>query len=173
MQPDGGEGLSVNQSVSLGLGFPIRVRPYQSGDESFVLSLAPRLLTGMPPWRSPEKWLEAVQGWMAQDFEKHGRQSMLFIAEDEQHERLGFANVAAARHFTGEPHAYLGELAVSEAAEGRGIGQALVHACEQWAREQGYRTLVLDTGATDNERARCFYEKLGFQLESVKLTVLL
>ncbi len=173
MRSGGGEGHSSGHAAPFGQGAPIRVRPYQPGDEAFVLSLAPRLLSGIPPWRSAEKWLEAVQGWVTQDFEKHGRQSMLFIAEDEQHERLGFANVADARHFTGEPHAYLGELAVSEAAEGRGIGQALVHACEQWAREQGYRTLVLDTGATNNERARRFYEHLGFQLESVKLTVLL
>ncbi len=172
MQSDG-EGHSSGRAAPFGQGYPVRVRPYQPGDEAFVLSLAPRLLTGMPPWRSAEKWLEAVRGWVTQDFEKHGHQSMLFIAEDEQHERLGFANVASAQHFTGEPHAYLGELAVSEAAEGRGIGQALVHACEQWAREQGYHTLVLDTGATDNERARRFYEHLGFQLESVKLTVVL
>jgi GNAT superfamily N-acetyltransferase len=151
----------------------ILVRSYKPGDEAFVLSLAPRLLIGIPPWRSAEKWLEAVQGWMTQDFEKHGRQSMLFIAEDEQGERLGFANVAQVQHFTGEPLAYLGELVVNEAAEGRGAGQALVHACEQWASAQGYRSLVLDTGTINNERTRRFYQHLGFLEESVKLAKLL
>lgn len=151
----------------------ILVRPYKPGDEAFVLSLAPRLLIGIPPWRSAEKWLEAVQGWITQDFEKHGRQSMLFIAENEQSEGLGFANVGHIQHFTGEPLAYLGELVVKEAAEGQGAGQALVHACEQWAREQGYRSLVLDTGTIGNERARRFYQHLGFLEESIKLTKLL
>jgi len=173
MQPPTGEPHAGSPSVPAGQGTLIQVRPYRPGDEAFVLSLAPRLLMGMPPWRSVEKWLEAVHGWITQDFEKHGQQSMLFIAEDAQGNRLGFANVAHAQHFTGEPHAYLGEVAVSEAAEGRGIGQALVHACEQWASEQGYRTLVLDTGTTNNERARDFYDQLGFQLESLKLTKLL
>jgi GNAT superfamily N-acetyltransferase len=149
------------------------VRSYQPGDEAFILGLASRLLTGIPPWRPADKWLEAVKGWLTQDFEKHGKQSMLFVAEDEQGERLGFANVADGPHFTGEPHVYLGELAVSEAAEGRGAGQALVHACEQWAHEQGYRLLVLDTGAIDNERARRFYDQLGYQPESIKLAKLL
>ena len=135
---------------------PIRLRAYQPGDEEFVLGLAPRLLTGIAPWRSTESWLEAVKGWLAQDFETHGKQSMLFIAEDEKGERLGFAGVAHAQHFTGEKHAYLGELAVREAAEGRGVGQALVRACEQWARQQGYRCLTLDTGPHYNERARRF-----------------
>jgi GNAT superfamily N-acetyltransferase len=137
------------------------------------LGLAPRLLTGIPPWRPADKWLEAVQGWLRQDFAQHGNQSKLFVAEDGQGERLGFANVAHTPHFTGESQAYLGELAVSEAAEGDGVGQALIHACEQWAQQQGYRFLVLDTGALDNERARRFYDQLGFQPESVKLTKLL
>lgn len=150
----------------------ILIRPYKPSDEDFVLSLAPRLLTGIPPWRSEEKWLEAVKGWLAQDFEKHGKQSMLFIAENERGERLGFANVAQAQHFTGEPLAYLGELVVNEAAEGRGAGQALVHACEQWANALGYRSLVLDTGTIKNERARRFYQRLGFLEESVKLAKL-
>ncbi|WP_165422929.1 GNAT family N-acetyltransferase [Ktedonosporobacter rubrisoli] len=167
------ENMRSNFSVPDNADSAIRVRPYRSGDEAFVLSLAPRLLTGMPPWRSAEKWLGAVQYWMKQDFKNHGKRCMLFIAENEHGERLGFANVAYAKHFTGEPYAYLGELAVSEEVEGHGVGKALVHACEQWAREQGYSSLVLDTGTTDNERARNFYKRLGFVPESIKLTKLL
>jgi GNAT superfamily N-acetyltransferase len=52
--------------------------------------------------------------------------------------------------------------------EGHGVGQALVAACEQWAREQGYPFLVLATGAA-NTRARGFYQHLGFLEEDVKL----
>jgi ribosomal protein S18 acetylase RimI-like enzyme len=172
MQPQTGGERSPHSPQPARHETSIRVRPYQPGDEPFVLSLAPRLLIGIAPWRSAENWLEAVKGWLTNDFETHGKQSMLFIAENEHGERLGFAGVAHAQHFTGEKHAYLGELAVSEAAEGQGAGQALVRACEEWTRQQGYHSLVLDTGTQNNERARRFYELLGFQEESIKLTKL-
>ena len=64
------------------------------------------------------------------------------------------------------------ELAAYEAAEGRGVGKALAQACEQWAREQGYRILSLTTGAA-NERALGFYRHMGYQDEDVTLVKLL
>jgi GNAT superfamily N-acetyltransferase len=68
--------------------------------------------------------------------------------------------------------AYIGELATSETVEGRGVGTALVKACEQWAREQGYMLLTLTTGIA-NARALSFYHHLGFLDEDVTLTKLL
>ncbi len=82
---------------------------------------------------------------------------MVTVAEDEQGERLDFATVSHDTHFTGEDQAYIGELATSEVAEGRGIGKALAQACEQWARDLGYRILSLATGAA-NGRALGFYQ---------------
>ena len=38
----------------------IHVRPYVADDRTFVLSLAPRLLIGMPPWRDPQLWLPCL-----------------------------------------------------------------------------------------------------------------
>ncbi len=52
------------------------------------------------------------------------------------------------------------------------MGQALVAACEQWAREQGYAFLSLETGAA-NTRAIGFYHHLGFQEEDVRLVKVL
>jgi len=63
-------------------------------------------------------------------------------------------------------------LATSAASEGRGVGTALIAACEQWARDQGYRILSLSTGAA-NARALGFYRHLGFHEEDVKLVKLL
>jgi len=45
----------------------IHVRPYVSDDRTFVLSLAPRLLIGMPPWRDPQLWLSAFQNWITRN----------------------------------------------------------------------------------------------------------
>lgn len=150
----------------------IRVRAYVDADRDFVLSLAPRLAIGMPAWRDPQQWLTAVDGWITGSIEQHGRNTMVFIAEDEQGVRLGFATVSHDKHFTGQPQAYIGELATSAEAEGRGAGAALVAACEQWAREHDYPILTLSTGAA-NPRALGFYHHLGFQDEDVKLVKLL
>ncbi|MCG8351784.1 MAG: GNAT family N-acetyltransferase [Chloroflexales bacterium] len=150
----------------------IRVRPYLSADRAFVLGLAPRLTIGMPSWRDPHMCITAVQDWIIGSIDQHGQQTMVFVAEDDHDERLGFATVTHQNHFTGERQAYIGELATSEAAEGRGVGQILLHACEQWARDQGYRILALTTGAA-NDRALGFYRHLGYRDEDVKLVKIL
>jgi GNAT superfamily N-acetyltransferase len=150
----------------------IHVRPYVSDDRTFVFSLAPRLLIGMPPWRDPQLWLTAFQDWITVSIDQLGQETMVFIAENDQGERLGFATLSHDNHFTGEHQAYINELATSEVAEGSGVGTALIQACEQWAREQGYRILALSTGAA-NGRALGFYHHLGFRDEDVKLIKLL
>jgi ribosomal protein S18 acetylase RimI-like enzyme len=150
----------------------IRTRPYNPDDRAFVFSLARRLTIGMPDWRDRAQCLAAVEEWIQGSIGQHGPETMVFIAEDEHGERLGFATVTHETHFTGERQAYIGELATGEAAEGRGVGRALAEACEQWAREQGYRIISLATGAA-NERARGFYRHLGYQDEDVRLIRLL
>ncbi|HEY0753496.1 MAG TPA: GNAT family N-acetyltransferase [Ktedonobacteraceae bacterium] len=146
----------------------MRIRPYTPADREFVLSLAPRLLVGAAPWLDPERMLVAVRQWITDSITKHGGETMVFVAEDASQKRLGFVSVAHKRHFTGEPLAYIGELAVAEAVEGRGVGRELVRACEQWAHVQGYGQCALETGFA-NERGRRFYERLGFKEESVRL----
>lgn len=43
--------------------------------------------------------------------------------------------------------AHLHQLGVEPAQRGHGIGGALIDACEQWAREQGFAAIALDTAA--------------------------
>ena len=150
----------------------IRVRPYVPTDREFVLSLAPRLAIGIPPWRDSQKMTVTAENWIKGSIEQHEQKTMVFVAEDEQGERLGFATVSQSTHFTGEGQAYIGELATSETAEGRGIGKLLAQTCEQWAREQGYRILSLATGAA-NEPALGFYRHMGYRDEDITLVKLL
>ncbi len=49
---------------------------------------------------------------------------MIFVAEDDQAQRLGFVTVTHQTHFTGERQAYIGELATTESAERRGSWQS-------------------------------------------------
>jgi GNAT superfamily N-acetyltransferase len=150
----------------------VRVRPYIPDDRAFVLDLAPRLAIGRQPWRDLELWLKAVEGWLTESIDQHERKTMVLIAEDEQGQRLGFATVSHSTHFTGQRQANIGELVTNEKVEGRGVGTALVEACERWAREQGYALLTVSTGAA-NVRALRFYHHLGFSDEDVMLTKVL
>lgn len=150
----------------------LNIRSYVPADRGFVVSLAPRLAIGMQRWRDRELWLRTVEGWITESLSQHKQRTLVLIAEDEQGERLGFATVSHSAHFTGQGQANIGELATSESAESRGVGTALVEACELWAREQGYSLISLSTGA-GNVRALSFYHKLGFQDEDVTLTKML
>jgi len=150
----------------------VRVRSYEPADREFLLSLAPRLTIGIPPWRDQRLMLSTVQKWIAGSLARQGDRAEVFVALGEQGERLGFASVSEEPHFTGEPQAYVGELATVREAEGRGIGKALVTACEAWARHRGFRVLSLSTGAA-NARALGFYRHLGFVDEDVKLVKIL
>lgn len=147
----------------------VRVRPARQEDRPSLLALAPRLVIGIAPWRDPSKMLAAMQRFIAEGLDRMGPQSTVLVAEAEHGALLGFVSIAHHVNFTGETQAYIGELAVREDAEGQGVGRALVHAAESWAQEQGYTLVVLDTGAA-NPRARAFYQRLGYQEESIRLT---
>lgn len=58
--------------------------------------------------------------------------------------------------------AHLHQLAVDPAAQGQGLGDRLIAACEQWAREQGLGGLALDTAAPAAHLRRR-YARLGFR----------
>ena len=150
----------------------LHVRSCVSDDRSFILSLAPRLAIGKQSWRDVALWIKTVEEWLTESMNQHNQKTMVLIAENDQGEPLGFATVSHSTHFTGQRQAYLGELAISEKFEGQGAGSALVEACEQWAREQGYAIITLTTGAK-NTRALQFYDHRGFQSEEVTLTKLL
>lgn len=148
----------------------IDVRPFVSADRSAVLNLVPRLTIGVAPWRDHVAVAAAVRGWIDKSTEPNGG-GAAFVAVAERGV-VGFVSVASIEHFAGERDAYIGELIVDEAFEGRGAGRRLIAAAEQWAREAGYRCITLDTGAA-NSRAREFYSRLGYCEEDVKLTRIL
>ena len=57
--------------------------------------------------------------------------------------------------------AHCHQLAVDPRAQRQGIGRALVAACEQWARDRGYRWMALDT-AEPAAALRALYRRLGY-----------
>lgn len=150
----------------------VSVRAARPGDRAELAAMAPRLAVGIAPWRSAAGMEAAARGWIEAALDGVGPDQAVFVAEDAAGAVVGFAGVARQAAFTGEDQAYLGELAVLEAAEGAGVGRALVAAVEGWARGQGLNLVVLDTGY-GNARARQFYARNGFAQESVKLAKVL
>ncbi len=62
---------------------------------------------------------------------------------------------------------HLEVLAVSQAAEGSGVGKALMAAVESAARASGSKFLTLNV-FVNNEKARGFYRHLGFDEEMLR-----
>lgn len=108
--------------------------------------------------------LDAIRRWVRDSLEG----GTVLVAEDEG-TIVGFASVKERDHFTGLRLAYVGELAVAELSEGRGVGRALMAAVEAWARERGLARILLETGAANTE-ARAFYARLGFEDSEVTLS---
>lgn len=70
--------------------------------------------------------------------------------------------------FSGEVGAYIERIATTEAAEGTGVGRQLIGWAAEWAASQGYRTIALVVFA-NNERARRFYGRNGYEEDFVRL----
>lgn len=148
----------------------IDVRQFRAADGEHVRRLAERLTEGVASWRDDRAVARAVQGWIdassSTDFE-----GAAFVATDDG-DVVGFLSLSTTKHFGGELDAYIGELVVDPAAEGRGVGGELVAAAERRARADGHRCITLTTGAA-NARALGFYRRLGYRDEAVELTKVL
>lgn len=65
---------------------------------------------------------------------------------------------------------YIHDLLVTEAARGRGAGEALLDAAIQWLRERGMPRVVLATAA-QNENARRLFVRRGFRPTMIEMTL--
>ena len=151
----------------------IAIREGTAADRDFVIDTARRFAAfGPPPWRSA---LEVVGGevrCLDDYFDGRLTGPALLIAED-QEIAIGFAFLEPAiDYFSGDRHGHVGMIAVTETAEGRGAGAALMRAAEDWARAQGYPKLTLNV-FEGNQRARQVYEHFGYQVETVRYVKLL
>jgi GNAT superfamily N-acetyltransferase len=94
--------------------------------------------------------------------EKHGA---MFIAEmDGKAAGWAFAYEEHGELFIAEPerrHGFLAELFVTPEARGKGLGRALIEACEGWSRGRGHKLMTIGVLAK-NARAVRAYEGSGY-----------
>jgi len=148
----------------------IRIRALAPGDLPFCHGLAGRL-AGVAdlPWRTPAAVADFQQRFMADCLDTPPPGSAGFIALDAAGDRLGFIQVQPLPDgLTGEPAGYVSLLAVTPAAEGKGVARALMTAAEDHGREQGWTSISLDVFAS-NTRGRRFYASLGYGEETLRL----
>ena len=106
----------------------------------------------------PGQTEEDMAAWLAR------ADAAVFVAEREPAGLCGFAEAGARAYADGcetSPVAYLEGWYVDADVRERGIGAALVHAVEAWAREHGYRELGSDT-ELENRISQQAHERLGF-----------
>jgi len=146
----------------------ITVRGGTAADRDFVIETARRFAAfGPPPWRTPA---EVVAGEVRclDDFFDGGMQGATLLIAEEAGRPAGFAFLEHhTDYFTGQRHGHLGMIAVTEAAEGRGAGAALLGTAEDWARAQGYAKLTLNV-FDGNARARRVYERAGYRVDTLR-----
>jgi len=148
---------------------PAQIRPFQPGDRSQVLALAPRLTERVAPWRDPAAVRRAAQNWVQTSIDtaaQPGHAVYVAIAGDRV---VGVVSIREQNHFTGQADAYVGELAVASGMERRGIATALMKTAEAWAAQCGLAFVTLHTGAA-NQPARSLYRRLGYDEEELLLT---
>ena len=146
------------------------IRPATPADRDFVCNLASRLVDGFdaPSHRTKSELIEgdrrALEAWF--DHPPKDEEAMLIAELDGKPAGCAFL-VTLVDYFNERPHAHLSVLAVEKSAEGKGVGSALLEACEQWARSRGSDRLTLSALVT-NTRARALYERRGFGGEYIR-----
>jgi GNAT superfamily N-acetyltransferase len=146
----------------------ISVRIATPADHDFVVDTARRFAAfGPPAWRTPAE-IVAGEVRCLDDFFDRGMQGATLLVADDDAIRAGFAFLEHhTDYFNGERHGHVGMIAVTETAEGHGVGAALLGAAEAWSRDQGYTRLTLNVFEA-NVRARRVYERAGYRVETLK-----
>ena len=146
----------------------ITIRPAGPADRAFVVGLAERMADFDPaPWRTRAELIAGDRRSLESWFDASAEGEAMLVAEVDG-DPSGCAYLCSeVDYFTGVTHGHLSVLAVSEPAEGLGVGSALVAASENWARARGSDRLTLHA-MVNNTRARGLYERRGFVAELIR-----
>lgn len=144
----------------------MRIRPAQIDDKDFILGLVPRLTEfGDVPGRDGSQMIARDRAVLTAVLEQPSEDAALYVADDQAGRPIGFIHLTTVDdYYTNSVVAHIGDIIVTPAAGGVGVGSALIAFAETWARERGFALLTLHV-FTHNERARALYRRLGFQEE--------
>jgi GNAT superfamily N-acetyltransferase len=130
----------------------LRVREAGESDSAAIATLAAQL--GYPS--APHDIAKRMR-----DLEPRS-QHVVFVAETESGEVIGWGHVSVNHLIESEMRAELNSLVVDDAHRSLGAGALLLQESECWARERGCQALNLRSNVI-RTRAHRFYEKMGYE----------
>ncbi|MEZ5923200.1 MAG: GNAT family N-acetyltransferase [Hyphomicrobiaceae bacterium] len=152
----------------------LTIRTYVPRDESALLALVRELQAHEGHLYDRMKPVEAIGTWYVAELEKQCAESSghILVAESEG-AIVAYATILCRVEddsidevpFT---YAYVGDLAVTRACRGQGIGKVMLAECERIAREAGARWLRITVLARNGE-ARAAYRSFGFAEQFIGL----
>lgn len=145
----------------------VALRLATGADRDILARLARRLAQfELPPWRTADEIADADGRAMLAAIDA-GRDGDEVLIAERRGVVVGCLHMIEATDFFGRRHAHLSVMAVEEAAEGTGVGAALLALAEEWARRRHLTLLTLNVFDA-NSRARRLYERTGFKAETLK-----
>ena len=145
------------------------LRDARAADRSAILALVPRLRAfGPSTLRTPEALDAGERRVLERFFDAPVNGTALVVAERADGVVIGAAFAEEEiDYFTQEANGHLGILVVAAAAEGRGVGRALIANFERWAQAAGHRFVTINVFAT-NARAAQLYERAGYEPDTLR-----
>ena len=145
----------------------LKIRPATREDAPLLTALAARLASfPLPSWRPPDSIAHADAGAMMEAIEEDKDDNEVVIAERDG-VPVGCLHILVINDFFGVSHGHVSVLATTVEAEGTGVARALMAFAEQWTTARGLSLMTLNVFA-GNERARRFYDRVGFEVEMLK-----
>lgn len=149
----------------------LHIRLADADDDAFILGLARRFVEGfeLPAWRRRGDCAEAIRLDLARHLTEQPPGSHLFIAENDDGERVGFIHLQTMKdYFSAAQNCHISDIAVADGEDGKGVGSALLAYAERWAREHRCKHVQLAVFPA-NRRAIELYERSGFGVEVVRM----
>ena len=146
------------------------IRLAHADDDEFILALAARLVEfDLPAWRKRSETLNGIRNDIARNLRELPAATHLYVAEDEDGERLGFLHLQTQKDFfTGVLNCHISDVIVAPEHDGKGVGTALLEFAERWAKEHRCKHLTLAVFPA-NARAQALYERHGFGVETLRM----
>jgi predicted N-acetyltransferase YhbS len=94
----------------------------------------------------------------------------LRVAEDDEGRAIGYIHACDYDSLFADPLKYVMALAVDPQSQGRGIGKALLTACEDWAKADGAAGVRLSSGS-DRLAAHQFYLHQGYKIRKEQKSI--
>ena len=146
----------------------IAIRPFSAEDQPFLSRVAPRMHPGQTASPRDPAMLDRFFSDLGDEnfLTKPGAQAFVATIDGQSCGVISF--YPDRDYFTDHPRAYVDNLVVARESEGKGVGRALLDHVERWARDHGYREVVLDVFA-GNQRAIAFFERQGYRPNHIRM----